>query len=50
MRYLQRPGPDEFGPGFGKYVALVPEGDALAFLAAQGAEMENLLRGMREQL
>ncbi|HVT80197.1 MAG TPA: DinB family protein [Phycisphaerae bacterium] len=46
--HLQRPGGDEYAPPFGKYVALVPPGDALAFLGAQLAELEALLRGMSD--
>jgi hypothetical protein len=32
---MDRPGPDEYAPFYAGYVALVPEADVLAALAAQ---------------
>ena len=45
---LSRPEVSEYPAGFGKYVALVPEGDVLAFLEGQLGEALGLLRGLTE--
>lgn len=45
---ISRPDPSEHQPYFAKYVALVPDGDILATLAAQSAETLALLRGLPE--
>lgn len=41
-----RPGPDEYGPFYERYVALVPDGDLLDGLRAQGAATAALLRSL----
>lgn len=43
---LSRPQPGEIHPAYAGFVAALPEGDVLAFLEAQGAEMETLLRSL----
>lgn len=40
----ERPAPGEHAPYYGRYVALVPDGDLLATLGWQGAETAALLR------
>jgi hypothetical protein len=45
---LLRPPPDEYGSYFGKYIALPPEGDIVAFLESQLREIEDLLKGLAE--
>ena len=42
-----RPSPDEHAAQYGRYLALVPDGDILATLAAQARETAALLRGLR---
>lgn len=44
----QRPAADEFAPEFGKYIALVPNGDIRQFLAAQHEELVALLGPLSE--
>ena len=46
--YFSRPVVGEYGPGFGKYIGLVPEGDVLGFLEGQLGEFLGLLAGMTE--
>ena len=43
---LSRPGPDEHDPSHARYVERVPDGRALEWLAAQGAEVDALLGGL----
>jgi hypothetical protein len=45
---MHRPGPTEYDPYYGKYIALVPEGDILAALEAQLGETLALLRPVPE--
>ncbi|NJD10185.1 MAG: DinB family protein [Gemmatimonadetes bacterium] len=45
---LERPGEDEFQPYYGKYLALVPPGDILGILRAQGQSLLELLRHIPE--
>lgn len=42
---LARPDASEYSAYFGKYIALVPDGDVLVHLAAQGKETASLLLG-----
>ena len=44
-----RPDPSEHAPYYGKYIALVPDGDILATLETQGRETARLLAGLNEQ-
>lgn len=46
---IRRPGPSEHLPYYGKYVALVPDGDILATLEGQVGETLELLRGLSEE-
>ncbi len=46
--YFSRPDSTEYAPGFGEYVALVPEGDVVQFLETQLAELLGVLQGMGE--
>lgn len=41
-----RPGPDEYAPYYAGYITKVPEGDLLALLEAQVAEVRDLLGGL----
>jgi uncharacterized damage-inducible protein DinB len=45
----RRPDPSEHLPYYGKYVALVPDGDILATLEGQTGETRALLRGLGEE-
>jgi hypothetical protein len=45
---MQRPEPSEHGPFYGRYVALVPEGDILHTLQTQGREARELLQSIPE--
>ena len=44
-----RPDPSEHAPYYGKYIALVPDGDILATLETQGSETARFLAGLSEQ-
>jgi uncharacterized damage-inducible protein DinB len=43
---IARPAADEHSPYYGKYIALVPDGDLVSFLREQGAETVRLLRNL----
>ncbi len=45
---ISRPAPGEYDPYYGRYIALVPEGDILAILQQQIAPTLAFLRGMTE--
>lgn len=45
---IPRPDPAEYGPGFGTYIALVPDADLLEFLERQLAQVLALLNGLTE--
>lgn len=47
--HIQRPADSEYNAYYRKYVSLVPDGDLLAQLQAQGAETVTLLRGVSEE-
>ena len=46
---IQRPADAEYNEYYRKYVKLVPDGDLLALLQAQGADTVTLLRGVSEE-
>jgi hypothetical protein len=46
--HLPRPNPEEFGPNFGKYMRLVPDGDLGDILYKQLGEMAELLNDLSE--
>lgn len=46
--YFSPPETGEHAPGFGKYIALIPPGDTIAFLETQLAGLMGLLRGMTD--
>jgi uncharacterized damage-inducible protein DinB len=46
---LTRPDPSEHAPYYGKYIALVPDGDILATLETQGGETRRLVAALSEQ-
>ena len=48
--WAERPGPDEFGDDYGRYVRLVPDGDVLATLERAGAELVSRLRSVPAEL
>ncbi len=50
MSPLLRPAADEFAQYFAGYVNLVPDGDVLAMLRRQGADMTALLRDVPESM
>ena len=43
-----RPDPTEYGPYFGRYINLPPDGDIVLFLESQWAEFKSLLSGLSE--
>lgn len=45
---FERPGPDEYNPYFGKYIARVPDGDLVQILQNQLAQTLMLLRPLSE--
>ncbi len=45
---IMRPEPSEHAPYYGKYIALVPDGDILRTLEVQGRETAQLLAGLSE--
>jgi hypothetical protein len=45
---IPRPAADEYAPYYGKYLALVPDGDVRALLATQLEDTLTLLRGIPE--
>jgi hypothetical protein len=44
-----RPASGEYAPPFGKYIALVPEGDILSILESQLCDVRQLLDGISDQ-
>jgi DinB family protein len=44
-----RPEPTEYGPYFGRYVSLPPDGDIVLFLESQLTELKALLGGVSER-
>jgi uncharacterized damage-inducible protein DinB len=46
MMTQNRPGPSDYAPFYGQYVALVPDGDLLTTLANSGHEWRSLLGGL----
>jgi uncharacterized damage-inducible protein DinB len=46
---MARPDPSEHAPYYGKYIALVPDGDVVATLETQGSETGRLLAALSEQ-
>jgi hypothetical protein len=45
---IARPESTEYAPDFGKYIALIPEGDIPSYLESQLTEFLGLLRGLSE--
>jgi hypothetical protein len=44
-----RPDPTEYGPYFGRYINLPPDGDIVLFLESQWAEFKSLLSGLTDR-
>ncbi|TMQ72626.1 MAG: DinB family protein [Candidatus Eisenbacteria bacterium] len=49
LRAATRPAPDEYLAYYGKYIALVPEDEALPALERQAESMSSFLRGLTEE-
>ena len=49
MPAIERPGADEYNEYYAGYVARVPEGDILAILVDQLAELDGLLNGLSDE-
>ncbi len=48
MKTTDRPDASEYAPYYGKYIALVPDGDILPLLEGQIQDVQSLLRGLSD--